>query len=63
MNRACVGMALGAFQWFCEGRDKSEKNGKDSRRLSDELVGGAAFGAGAAAQPARPLPARWRKTI
>jgi len=25
MNRACVGMALAALQWFCKGRDKSEK--------------------------------------
>jgi hypothetical protein len=40
-------MALAAFQWFCEGRDKSEKNRKDSHRHSDELAGGAACAAGA----------------
>lgn len=63
MNQACVGMALAALQRFCKGRDKSERNRKDSHRLSDELVGGAAFGAGAAAQPVRTLLVRWRKTI
>jgi len=62
MKPAGVGMALAAWQWFCKGWDKSERNCKDWRRLSDELAGGAAFGAGAAAQAARTLPARWRKT-
>jgi hypothetical protein len=63
MNRACAGMALAAFQWFFKGRDKSERYRKDSRRLSDELVGGAAFDAGAAVQSAQTLLVRWRKTI
>jgi hypothetical protein len=63
MNQAYVGMALAALQWFCKGRDKSERNRKDSHRHSDELAGGAACGAGAAAQPARTLLVRWRKTI
>ena len=63
MNQACAGMALAAFQRFSKGPDKSEGNRKDSQRLSDELVGGAAFGAGAAVPPARTWLVRWRKTI
>jgi hypothetical protein len=63
MNQACVGMALAEFRWFFKRRDKSEINRKDSHRLSDELVGGAAFGAGAAGPPARTLLVRRRKTI
>ena len=63
MNQGCAGMALAAFQWFSKRRDKSKRNRKDSRRPSDELAGGAAFGAGAAGQPAQTSPVRRRKTI
>jgi hypothetical protein len=56
-------MAWAALQWFCKGRHKSERNRKDSHLLSDELTGGAAFGAGAAAQPAGTLLIRRWKTI